>query len=149
MGKQGKLTRPETVFLDHIAKYGSARGITLGRGRPNDRRVIESLLAKKAIVKYLSDGQDAIQADYGIVGPEDKNGIAIVTQFGDRIDVLRFGCGVSDWWKENAGDESAMSAWQNGHDTAIECGFNPEDSWLFNSVVELFASDTFDLEFES
>ena len=59
MAKVVKLTKSEQAFLKHIAQFGSPRGMTLGRGRPTDKRVVISLHAKGAIApKYNRHGDE-------------------------------------------------------------------------------------------
>jgi len=79
-----KLKKAERTMLDHIRTHGTPRGITLGRGRPNDRRVVVSLISK-GLIWPMHEGRPEEQNEYAARGDEDANGLALIEYDGTVV----------------------------------------------------------------
>ncbi len=138
--KRNKLTKDETAFLKHIVEYGSGRGLTIGKGRPHDNRVIESLIAKHRIIGHRWEAHQPNNTRYfEVLSEQDDNGFRFSESYVmHHSRVVR----IEDW---DAIPESPakMSASQNGYDTAIENGY--KDHQHFDAIALAFAISTYEL----
>lgn len=124
-----KLKADQRRWLEWIREHGTSRGMTLGKGRPHDRRTIHSLIDGFQILP-IRDGEDETNMDFAVIGAEDKHGLALMVHAATGVvfGAAWYGIPVrpfsgEDWNREEAGD-----AWQNGTDTAWECYPDDPDS---------------------
>ena len=117
-----KLNTSQKFMLDHIAAYGTPRGMKLGRGRPNDLRVLKQLVDGHHIKMTSRSAKDPLQADYAVRGPEDKHGLALfVDIYGTVWGAVHYGVLVRPFDESDYHSDLEGSAMQNGEDTAWEC----------------------------
>lgn len=135
-----KLTKAETTMLAHIREHGTARGITLGRGRPNDCRVILSLEKKLAIVGHRWESEKpAYQRYWQVFSQEDKNGFRFAESYvAHHKRIVR-----GEDWDAIPDGEGKWESSQNGSDTARECGYLEHPD--FETISMAFAISTYEL----
>lgn len=121
-GEGMKLKKDQLRIVEHLHEHGSIRGFTLRRGRPHDRRVLQSLI-DAYFVKPVFNRSEILQDEYAIRGDEDKHGIALlVTPIGKTVcGATHYGVRVRPFSDEDYARGKHGSARQNGIDTAWEC----------------------------
>lgn len=99
---------------------GSARGATLGKGRPHDQRTLASLIKKNQILP-VHKGRPEYNNDFSIIGEEDEYKLALFEWEGIVIGAVDFGVPVKPFTDEDYSTyEFASDAMENGFHTALE-----------------------------
>jgi len=134
-----KLKKDEQLWLDWIKENNNARGMTLGKGRPHDNRVIQSLIAKNIIMPIY--GRPELTSDeYAILGDEDENGLAMFVDHCDNsvVGACYYGLRVDRIKDEDYLKNGFDSAHENGIETARE--FYPNDFercyWMEQAITK-------------
>jgi hypothetical protein len=121
-----KLKRDQVRWLDWIREHGTPHGMTLGRGRPHDRRVIQSLIDLYWL-KPIFPRPDVLQNEYAVRGEEDQYGLALLVC--RDLDIVagatHYGVRVQRFSDDDYSRDPEGSALQNGEDTAWE--YYPDD----------------------
>ena len=116
-----QLKRDQRRWLDYISEHFTARGMTLGRGRPHDRRVIRSLIDAYWI-RPITVCLDELQHEYSVKQEEDQHGIALqISKHGTVFGATHCGVPVREFDDDDYAADSEGSCLQNGIDTAWEC----------------------------
>lgn len=115
-----KLTKDQQRWLDHIKEHWTPRGMTLGRGRPHDRRVVQSLIDKR-LIKPIKKKPDVLQEDFAIREKEDRNGLAMFfDEYGTVWGADHYDVEIRPFDEKDYESENSDSSLQNGIDTAWE-----------------------------
>lgn len=120
-----KPTSRQQAYLDHIRTHGTPRGLTLGRGRPTDRKVVQSLIDAGFVMPVFSR-DDVMQDTYAIRGDEDANGLALYEEDGVVVAASHYGVLVRPFSNAEYRLAESGPAIQNGSDTARELYPNDE-----------------------
>ena len=120
-----RIKKDEAAMFDYLVKHATPRGFTLGKGRPHDRRTVQSLIDHRSI-KPIFIKTDELQNEYATIGQEDENGLALFNFHGSVTGALHYGVPVRQFGPDDYEKDSLGSAMQNGIDTAWELYPNDE-----------------------
>ena len=117
-----KLKRDQQRWMEHLQQHGTPRGMTLGRGKPHDRRTLQTLI-DLYLIKPVFGRSDILQDEYAVRGEEDSNGLALLVcpNTGCVTGATHYGCRVRPFDESDYDRDESGSALQNGIDTAREC----------------------------
>jgi len=118
------LKKDQQLWLEWLRQHGSPHGMTLGRGRPHDRRTIQTLINAYLIVPIFL--RDPLVNEYAVRGQEDGHGLALLTTpDGQVCGATHYGQRVRRFSPADYASDIAGEALQNGIDTSLE--LYPED----------------------
>ena len=130
-----RIRKDQRRWLDWIKEKGTPRGFTLGKGRPHDRRIIQSLI-DSFLIRSVSPCE-ILQGYYGVRGTEDGNGIALISYEGTTFAATYHGELIRKFNDEDHAHEMGRSAYQNGFDTASEY-YKQDDErhyWMWQAIA--------------
>lgn len=147
-----KLTAAEQKIIAHLAvaeslrffnEDGKACYFTLGRGKPNDLKVLQSLAAKFAIIGLAWEAdKPAEDRRWEILSEQDENGFRFseysCVHHRKVIDRAAY-----EAWNALPDDDRKMNAGQNGSDTACELGYR--DHAHYEAICLAYSLSTYEL----
>ena len=112
-----KLKKDQQRWLQWISEHGTPRGMTLGRGRPHDQRIVQSLIDANMIDPVFSS-RGLMVNEYAVRGEEDSNGLALFMWGDTCTGATHWGCRVKPFGSDEYGLDESGEPMQNGIDTA-------------------------------
>ena len=132
----------QKVLLDYIAEYGNVHGITLGRGRPHDQRIIQKLVDRGLIVPIFGS-----TTEFDLVSQATSVGSDGDWKITPRGEVLDYGIhrkrSLIDVAR-NLPDDIREDCYVNARDTIVEQGLTHIESPALDVIIASIAIDTAD-----
>ena len=133
-----KLKADQQRVMDYLHRHsGDARGMALGKGKPHDRRTLQSLIDCNRILPIFRK-DDPLHDEFAIREVEDCNGLALFRDNGHVIGATHYDVPVRRFSDEDYAKDESGDALQNGIDTAWELYPYDEDrrEWMQWAIAQ-------------